>query len=54
VNWGSWSAFWDMGGRGLFVWGSYGALLIMVITELAALRHTRKAALRALQEDHDS
>lgn len=55
--WESWSAFWDMGGRGLFVWGSYGALLIAVIAELVALRQARRAALEAVveagQENHD-
>ena len=53
MNWESWSAFWDMGGRALFVWGSYGALLIAVIAELVALRQARKTALEALQEDDD-
>ena len=57
MNWESWSAFWDMGGRGFFVWGSYGALLIAVIAELVALRHARRAALDAVveaaQENHD-
>ncbi len=52
--WESWSAFWDMGGRGFFVWGSYGALLIAVIAELVSLRSARKAAIQSMQEIHET
>ncbi len=48
--WESWSAFWSMGGRGFFVWGSYGALAIAVVAELIVLRSARK---RALEESHE-
>lgn len=53
--WESWGAFWAMGGRGFFVWGSYGALAIAVIAELVALRGARMRALQSLQDDdHDA
>ncbi len=52
--WESWSAFWHMGGRGFFVWGSYGALLIAVVAELLSLRSARKAAIQSMQETHDA
>jgi heme exporter protein D len=53
--WESWSAFWDMGGRGFFVWGSYGALLVAVIAELIALKRARTRALQSLNDrDHDA
>lgn len=52
--WDSWSAFWDMGGRGFFVWGSYGALLIAVIAELVTLRSARKAAIRSENDSHET
>jgi heme exporter protein D len=52
--WESWSAFWSMGGRGFFVWGSYGALAIAVVAELIALRSARKRALQSLREPHDA
>ncbi len=52
--WDSWSAFWSMGGRGFFVWGSYGVLLIAVIMELIALRNARKRAVQTYQEHHDA
>ena len=51
--WESWSAFWDMGGRGFFVWGSYGALFIAVIAELVTLRSARKAAIRSTNDSHE-
>lgn len=50
VIWESWGAFWDMGGRGFFVWGSYGALAIAVIAELIVLRGARKRALDSVLE----
>lgn len=49
--WESWSAFWAMGGRGFFVWGSYGVLALCIVAELVALSRARKRALRALAED---
>ncbi len=54
MMWESWSAFWAMGGRGFFVWGSYGALAAAVIAELVALKRARTSALKALQENHDA
>ncbi len=50
--WESWGAFWSMGGRGFFVWGSYGVLAIAVIAELIALRAARKRATKTLNESH--
>ena len=52
--WESWSAFWAMGGRGFFVWGSYGALLVAVIAELVNLRSARKTAIQSMQDSHDA
>jgi heme exporter protein D len=55
--WESWSAFWSMGGRGFFVWGSYGALALAVIVELIALRAARKRALNEMNSSdtrHDA
>ena len=34
MNWGSWDAFWAMGGYGLYVWGSY-AVAVAVQDTLA-------------------
>jgi heme exporter protein D len=51
--WESWSAFWSMGGRGAFVWGSYGALALAVVAELVVLKRARTAAINMLRNDHD-
>lgn len=50
--WDSWGAFWAMGGRGYFVWGSYGVLALCVIAELVVLSRARKRALLAIAEDN--
>lgn len=51
--WESWSAFWYMGDRGFFVWGSYGALLIAIVAELVTLKRARTSAIKALHEEND-
>ena len=44
MNWGSWSEFFSMRGAGLYVWGSYGvALLLMLIEPALVRRHLRRA-----------
>jgi heme exporter protein D len=50
MNWASASDFFAMGGYGLFVWGSYGAALVMFVLEpwLTARRH--RQALQAARE----
>ena len=52
--WESWSAFWDMGGRGFFVWGSYGVLLMAVVAELVSLRSARKAAIQSIEDSQEA
>ena len=46
MNWGSVSEFFAMGGHGLFVWGSYGAVLAALLAEpwLARRQHRRALA----------
>ena len=36
-NWGSWSEFFSMGGFGLYVWGSYGVALVLLVGEVLML-----------------
>ena len=51
MQWNSASEFFAMGGYGLYVWGSYGvALLIMVVEPLLAA-HRHRAALQAAADD---
>jgi heme exporter protein D len=45
VNWGSWDAFWAMGGYGLYVWGSYAVAVAVAAIEIWQLRARRRAAL---------
>jgi heme exporter protein D len=44
VNWGSWDAFWAMGGYGLYVWGSYAVAVAVAAIEIWQLRARRRAA----------
>ncbi len=43
MNWGSASAFFEMGGYGLYVWGSYAAAALLMTLEpwLVHRRHRR-------------
>jgi heme exporter protein D len=44
MNWNSASEFFDMGGQGLYVWGSYAVcLLIMTLEPLLAARRRHQA-----------
>ena len=58
MNWDGPADFFAMGGYGLFVWGSYGvALALMVLEPWLAARRRRQAAARAqhpkAQDDED-
>ena len=37
MNWGSSSEFFAMGGKGLYVWGSYAMTFVCIAIELASL-----------------
>lgn len=49
MNWPSWSAFWEMGGHGLYVWGSFGVTAAALLAELLLLK-ARRGALREAAE----
>jgi heme exporter protein D len=58
VYWSSWQAFIEMGGYGLYVWGSLGMVLVAIALEQILLGQRRKAATRAIRArldapDHD-
>jgi len=38
MNWGSLNEFLEMGGYGLYVWGSYGMALLCVVGEVVSLK----------------
>lgn len=51
VNWASAGDFWAMGGYGFYVWGSYGATLVVIAVEIWMLRARRRAAVAALKQE---
>jgi heme exporter protein D len=53
MNWGSASNFFEMGGYGLYVWGSFGACALAVVGELAALSARRRALSSAADPGDD-
>ena len=44
MNWQAMDEFFRMGGYGLYVWGSYGVTLALMLAEVLALRHRRRLA----------
>jgi heme exporter protein D len=54
MNWESLDAFWAMGGHGRFVWGAYGATLVLMLAEAWGVRRRlRRAMLLARQAAAD-
>jgi len=45
MNWGSLDNFLAMGGYGLYVWGSYGVTLVLIVAELILLGRRKRNAL---------
>ena len=45
----SWGDFFAMKGYALYIWGSYGVALFVVLLEIALVRHRRKLALQELR-----
>jgi heme exporter protein D len=52
MQWGSASEFLQMGGYGLYVWGSFGMCALVLLVELGAVAQRRRA-LRALPDEPD-
>ena len=50
----NWEAFFAMGGYGLYVWGSYGIALLVLIVEIFMVRHRRKITLQQLRLMRDA
>ena len=46
MNWGSASAFFEMGGYGLYVWGSYVVAAVLMAVEPVLVRSRHRRALR--------
>ncbi|SFW15700.1 heme exporter protein CcmD [Nitrosovibrio sp. Nv17] len=54
MNWDSLSHFLDMGGYGLYVWGSYAVTLVCIVGEVIALSSRKRTLLRHLSLSHES
>ncbi len=54
MNWHSATEFFQMGGYGLYVWGSYGAALLFFGLETLWAKRRHARALEALQEETES
>ena len=50
MQWHSLSEFIDMGGRGGFVWGAYGAFFLLALVEPLLARWRHRAARRVIVE----
>lgn len=53
MNWASLDAFLHMGGYGLYVWGSYGLSLVVMLFEAAAVRRRQRLAFLAVKQIAD-
>ena len=49
MAWASWSEFWNMGGYGLYVWGSYGVTTVLVVLEILLLKRSTAQTHRRLK-----
>jgi heme exporter protein D len=49
MHWASWSEFWAMGGYGFYVWGSYGALFLLILVEIILLLRGHKQTLTRIR-----
>jgi len=54
MQWHSWAEFWEMGGYGFYVWGSFGVTALVVIAEIWQLRAQRRALRRNLLNETNS
>ncbi|TCS73306.1 heme exporter protein D [Sulfuritortus calidifontis] len=49
MEWGSWEAFWAMGGYGLYVWGSFAVTALVIVIEVVQLRQAGRQTLQQLK-----
>ncbi len=47
----NWAEFFSMGGRGFYVWGSYGAFALAIAIEIIMLRARTKRAVKLAKEN---
>ncbi len=49
IHWNSFSDFLAMGGYGLYVWGSFGVTVLIMVVEPIMVARNRKATITRLQ-----
>lgn len=49
MQWHNTSEFWNMGGYGLYVWGSFGLTAVLMLGEVLQTHFVRKSLMRDLQ-----
>ena len=49
MNWGTPSEFFAMGGHGLYVWGSFGVLALLILIEILVVKKRRKDSVQRLK-----
>ena len=52
--WASWSDFFDMGGYGFYVWGSYIVSVICIIGEVMLVLKRKRTLLKNLSLIHEA
>ncbi|MBZ8142277.1 heme exporter protein CcmD [Rubrivivax gelatinosus] len=50
MYWNSWDEFLAMGGYGLYVWGSYGVMLVVMLAESHLAERRRARAFAAARD----
>lgn len=49
MRWESWSDFWAMGGYAIYVWGSVGVTVLLIVIEIWVARMARRDALQQVR-----
>ena len=47
----NWADFFSMGGRGFYVWASYGAFVLVIAVEISMLRGRSRRAAKLAREN---
>ena len=51
MRWESWAEFWAMGGYAVYVWGSMGVTVLLLVIEVLQARWAYRAVLNQLKTE---
>ena len=54
MRWNDWAEFWVMGGYALYVWGSVGVTVLLMLIEVWVAKRQHLQTLSMLQSNHPS